>query len=187
MTAPDPLAPERFRDELVALARFQLFAWAGPKLDASDVVQDALLRAHAARGEFRGTTEVEMRAWLRAILGRTLANVVRDFRRDKRDVRRERPLEAALDASGGRLDAWLAASQTSPSAGAGRAELLDRLAAAVAALPDDQRRVVLLKHAEGLSANAIATRLGATVPAVAGLLRRGLRTLRDLLDGEDRP
>jgi RNA polymerase sigma factor (sigma-70 family) len=62
-----------------------------------------------------------------------------------------------------------------------RQERLVRLAEALAALPDDQRRAVELKHLEGLTLVEVARCMGRTVPAVAGLLQRGLRGLREHL------
>ena len=52
----DPLEIERYRGYLAALARLQVAArpWLASKLDASDLVQQTLLKAHAARTEFRG-------------------------------------------------------------------------------------------------------------------------------------
>jgi RNA polymerase sigma-70 factor (ECF subfamily) len=180
---PDNLALDRYRGYLCALARIQLAArpWLSPKLDASDLVQQTLLKAHAARDQFRGRSPEELIGWLRQILARTLANALRTFGQAKRDVGAERSLEADLDASRSRLDAWLAADQTSPSERAGAAERVAALAAAVARIPDDQREVVLLKHCQGLSLAEIGERLGRTEAAVAGLLRRGLRRLRDLM------
>jgi RNA polymerase sigma-70 factor, ECF subfamily len=177
----DGLGIEDHRGYLRALARLQVAArpWLAPKLDASDLVQQTLLKAHAARDQFRGRTPEELAAWLRQILTRTLANALRALGQAKRDVGAEQALEADLDASCGRLDAWLAADQTSPSERAGAHERADRLAAAVAALPADQREAVLLKHCHGTSLAAIAERTGRTLPAVAGLLRRGLHALRE--------
>jgi RNA polymerase sigma-70 factor (ECF subfamily) len=174
---------DQFRDYLRALARIQVAArpWLAGKLDASDLVQHTLLKAHAARDQFRGRTAAEMAGWLRATLARTLANELRALGQAKRDAAAERSLEADLDASAGRLDAWLAADQTSPSERAGRREQADALAAAVAALPPDQREVVLLKHCDGLPLAEVAARTGRTPAAAAGLLRRGLQRLRELL------
>ena len=184
---PDPseLTPDRFRGYLLALARLQVAArpWLAAKLDASDLVQQALLKAHAAGGQFRGRSPEEMAGWLRQILTRTLANALRSLGQAKRDAGAERSLEADLDASCSRLDAWLAADQTSPSERAGAHERAAALAAAVAALPEDQRQVVLFKHCQGLTLNQIAEQLKRSPAAVAGLLRRGLERLREILDG----
>src|SRR5215831_16271081 len=89
--------PELFRSYLLLLARVRLDPMVRAKVGASDVVQQTLLEAHRDFAQFRGRTVGEQAAWLRRILARNLANVVRDQRRDKRDVARERPLQAALD------------------------------------------------------------------------------------------
>jgi RNA polymerase sigma-70 factor (ECF subfamily) len=179
----DPMALERFRSYLCALARIQVAArpWLAAKLDASDVVQQALLQAHARRDQFRGRTPAEMAGWLRQILTHTLANQLRALGQQKRDAGAERSLEADLDASSCRLDAWLAAEQSTPSEQLGRLERAEALAAAITALPADQQEVLLLKHCHGLPLADIADRLGRSPASVAGLLRRGLERLRELL------
>jgi RNA polymerase sigma-70 factor (ECF subfamily) len=96
---------ERFRSYLLLLARVRLDPLVQAKVGASDVVQQTLLEAHRDRARFRGQTVGEQAAWLRQILARNLANVLRDLRRDKRDVAREQGLQAALDESASRLEA----------------------------------------------------------------------------------
>src|SRR4029077_9886139 len=95
---------ERFRDYLGLLARLQLDPRWQAKLDPSDIVQQTLLQAYQARGQFRGQSVAERAAWLRQILARVLANAVRDLSRAKRDAGRERSLEAALSQSSSRLE-----------------------------------------------------------------------------------
>jgi RNA polymerase sigma-70 factor (ECF subfamily) len=151
------------------------------KLDASDVAQQAILQAHQARGQFRGTTEAEKLAWLRAILANVLAAAARRFEAAVRDVGRERSLEGDLDLSSSRLECLFAADQTSPSQGAVRAEELLRLAAALTRLSEDQRQVVELHHLKGLPVAEVAEQMGRTPAAVVGLLFRGLKKLRRLL------
>jgi RNA polymerase sigma-70 factor (ECF subfamily) len=119
---PDLRGLERFRSYLVLLARMRLDRRLQSRLDASDMVQQSLLEAHRGRERFRGRTVAEQAAWLRQILARNLANVVRDLGREKRDIARERSLEADLDSSASNLGGWLAADQTSPSQQAERHE-----------------------------------------------------------------
>jgi RNA polymerase sigma-70 factor (ECF subfamily) len=172
---------ERFRSYLLLLARVRLDPLVRAKVSASDVVQQTLLEAHRDCDQFRGRAPGEQAAWLRQILARNLANILRDLRRDRRDVAREQPLEAALDESALRLEAWLAAEQSSPSQQVERQERAVRLADALAALPENQREAVVLRHWHGCSLVEIGERLGCTTAAVTGLLHRGLRNLRKQL------
>ena len=170
---------ERYRDYLRLLARLQLGPEFWAKLDDSDVVQETLLKAHRAAGDYRGHTEAELLAWLRRILGNTLTDAARRFGARARDL----GLERSLEESSARLEDWLAAEQSSPSEAAGRQEDLLRLAEALARLPDDQREAVELHHLKGASVAEIAEQTGRTRPSVAGLIRRGLQRLRELLQG----
>jgi RNA polymerase sigma-70 factor (ECF subfamily) len=181
-----PAGPlERFRDYLRLLARLQLDARLQAKLDASDLVQQTLLKAHQALGQFRGQTAAEQAAWLRQILANTLANAIRDFARGKRDVHLERSLEASLNDSSARLEAWLVSREESPSQHAERNEQLLKLAEELSRLPEIQREVLLLRHCQGWSLAEIGTHLGRTRAAVASLLRRGLQQMRGHLRAEN--
>jgi RNA polymerase sigma-70 factor (ECF subfamily) len=178
---PDERPLEGYRDYLRLLARTQLGPRLQAKLDASDVAQQAILQAHEARRQFRGTTEVEKLAWLRAILANVLATAARQFEARARDVGRERSLAGDLELSSSRLECLFAADQTSPSQRAVRCEEFLRLAAALTRLPEDQRQVVELHHLKGLAVADAAAQMGRTPAAVVGLLFRGLKKLRQLL------
>lgn len=182
MPSPAESPLDGYREYLFLLARTRLDARLRGRLDPSDVVQQTLLEAHRDAEQFRGRTDTERAGWLRQILARNLANAVRDHTRDRRDVGRERSLQASLDESSARLEAFLAAEQSSPSQRADREEQLRRLAIALAALPEGQREAVELRHLHGRPLAEIAARLGRTPAAVAGLLRRGLVQLRVVLE-----
>ena len=172
---------DQFRDYLRLLARLRLDPRLRAKLDPSDVVQQTLLRAHQAAGQFRGQGRPEQAAWLRQILANTLANALRDLARAKRDVALERSLEGCLADSSSRLEGWLAADQSSPSQRAERNEQLLQLSEALVGLPEAMREVLLLRHCQGWSLAEISAHLGRSRPAVASLLRRGLKQLREHL------
>ncbi len=178
---------ERFREYLRLLARLQLDPRLRGKLDPSDVVQETLLEAYRKRDQFRGSTEGEWLAWLRTALAHNLADALRAFGQAKRDVGRERALEAAVEASSLRLAAFLAAEQSSPSQQAERHERAVRLAEALAELAEANREAVVLHYCEGWPLADIARHLGRTPAAVAGLLKRGLRQLRVRLRGWAEP
>lgn len=172
---------ERHRPYLTLLACAHLNPRHPRKLDSSDIVQQTLLDAFAKQEQFRGTTEGEMAAWLREILKHNLADALRDQQRDKRDIRRERSLEGAIDASFSRTQNWLAAVQSSPSQKAVRQEDLLRLSEALTELPEAQREAIVLHHLQGLKLADVATEMDRSEAAVAGLLFRGLRALETLL------
>jgi len=86
-----------------------------------------------------------------------------------------------VEESSARLEAYLAADQTSPSMRADRNDKLLQLAAALEDLPDEQREAVELHYWHGWTLAAIGEHQGRTTASVAGLVHRGLAKLRGLL------
>jgi RNA polymerase sigma-70 factor (ECF subfamily) len=180
---PDETSLARYREYLLYWARGRIGPAMRGQLDASDVVQEALLRAHRAMAQFRGRTEQQMAAWLRTILANTLANAVRSLGRRKAGV--EWSLDRALEESAVRLAAELGDEQVSPDELAAKNEQLLTLARTLARLPYDQRSVLELKHLDGLTVAEICERTGRSRASVIGLLYRGMKALRALMDGPD--
>jgi RNA polymerase sigma-70 factor (ECF subfamily) len=173
---------ERYRPLLRLQARqMQLDPRLQRRFDNSDLVQEALLKAHQGLAAFRGNSEAELVKWLQTILTNVLADEVDRAHAQKRDVALDQSLQAVLADSSARLDAYLAAREASPSQQAERQETLLRLAAAIDQLPDDQRDVIIHHHLLGTPVARIAEELGRTEKAVAGLLYRGKRRLSELL------
>ncbi len=171
---------QRWRNYVVLLARSQVAPQLRRKVDESDVVQQTLLEAHEAQADFRGVTNAEYGAWLRQILARNLSNLIRDYKRVKRDFRRERSLEMQLAEFETQAD-WLAAEHSSPSQRADRNLRLLQLADALASISPEQRTAIELRHLEGRTVKEIAAVMKITTSAVGGLLFRGLQKLRDQL------
>jgi len=168
---------ERFRAYLTLLSRAQIDPRLQRKIDLSGVVQQTLLEAHLARRRIADWNEAQQAAWLRRLLAHNLTDEVRKLRTAARDVDREQ----ALDASSARLEAFLAAEQSSPSEQAQRKETALQLADALERLPPDAREALVLQHWHGWTLAQIAERLNRTPGAVAGLIHRGLQQLKKSL------
>jgi RNA polymerase sigma-70 factor (ECF subfamily) len=178
-TQSQGLCLEKFRAYLRLLARLQVDPRIRAKIDPSDAVQETLLRAYQHLDEFRGRTEQEITAWLRTTLANCLKDVARKFGREKADVARERSLEAALEHSSMRLEAWLADDQSSPPAKAIRNETMLRFAEGLEQLPESERLALELRYLDGFSVAEAAKHLGRTKAATAGLIHRAFMRLRE--------
>ena len=143
-------------------------------------MQQTLLEAHARADQFQGDDSA-LAAWLRQALVNNLRDAWRAQRRGKRDVRREQSLEGAVEQSSARLAEMLAGPESTPSQRAVRNEDLIRLADALTLLPQPQRDAIVLHHLQGLSLSETGRSLAKTDAAVAGLLHRGLKKLRELM------
>ena len=172
---------ERYRVYLLVLVRQQVPPADRARLDPSGIVQQTLLEAHVAAHLLDGLDAGRRLAWLRTALARNLADEYRRAFAGKRDARREQRFAEGVEQSASGLAGWLAAGPPSPSARADRDEDLLRLAAALAGLPDAQREAVERHYFHGEKVAAVAAALGKSAAAVAGLLKRGLRTLRETL------
>jgi RNA polymerase sigma-70 factor (ECF subfamily) len=146
------------------------------KMDPADAVQQTLLKALQKQDQFRGRTGAELEAWLRTILAHHLVDTFRKLSLKNGN------LHESIEQSYDQMALWLVADQSSPSQKAIRKEQWDRLLGALAQLPSDQRTALELRHLQGRSIPEICDTMSRSTAAVAGLLRRGLKTLRALLD-----
>ncbi len=174
----DPAIVARYEPYLRMLARTQMRKAYQAKVGASDMVQQAMLQAVQGLDGFRGSTEAEFRGWLRQILAHHLCHLDRDMHRDKRDIRREQSMEQKLAQSSMRLEALLAGEGPSPSQNVAFGENVLKVASAVEHLPPSQREAIRLHYLEGMKLSEVAERLDKSAGAVAGLLHRGMKSLR---------
>jgi RNA polymerase sigma-70 factor (ECF subfamily) len=172
---------ERFRGYLHFFVRTKVDPRLQAKIDPSGIVQQTFLEAHQALSGFQGQTEEQKMAWLRRILANNLADEIRKLQTGKRELGRERSLEGALEQSASRLEVWLQADQSSPSQKAEHHENELKLADALARLPEGQREALMLQHWQGWTVAEIGNHMGRSPEAVAGLIKRGLKQLRQML------
>jgi RNA polymerase sigma-70 factor (ECF subfamily) len=173
---------ERYVAYLSLLGRMQLDSRFAGKVDVSGVVQLTMLEASQEPHLWRSLDEAGRTAWLRKAFARNLVDAVRRVRAKVRDVTREQSLEAGLEQSASRLNEWLADNQPSPSQNVMREERALQLVAALAKLPSDQREAIELHHMHALPLAEVASRMARTKGAVAALVFRGTKRLRELLE-----
>jgi RNA polymerase sigma-70 factor (ECF subfamily) len=173
-----------FRSYLRVLAGMQLDPLLRKRIDPSDIVQQTLLQAHRAAHQFRGTSDAELAGWLRQILAHELAHQLRDHRRAKRDVARERSIQESVEASSIRLEKLVAADGPRPDDAAARNERARRLASALSELPESQREAIELHYWHHWTLEQIGNKQERSKSAVAGMIRRGLKGLKEQLDDD---
>jgi RNA polymerase sigma-70 factor, ECF subfamily len=179
--SPSPWPLEQYRPLLRLQVRGMVLGRLARRFDESDVVQEALARAQTGIDQFRGASEPELIAWLQTVLASALKDLARRQQAGKRDVRREQQVDAAVGESAVRLEKMLTGNGEAPSAALHRADRAARLAAAIDRLDPDQRDAILLREMQGMPLADIAARLERTEKAVASLLFRARRRLRELL------
>ncbi|MFG0290904.1 MAG: sigma-70 family RNA polymerase sigma factor [Rhodopirellula sp. JB044] len=174
-----------YRKYLVFLARTGLHHHMQGKADPSDIAQEVCMAAHGNIAEFRGESAEEFAGWLRGILTNTMAMHVRKYLGTaKRDPRLEQRLNQSVASATGFLQSQLAGNETSPSQNFARNEAFLQLAGALEGLPDDYRRVIVLRHVEGLPFAEVAREMGRSVDSVEKLWVRGLAKLKSTMSDE---
>ena len=184
----DPLAEAAIlaghRDPLRRLVASRLDRRMAARIDPSDVIQEALADASLRLSAYLQNPPLPLLPWLCQFALERLAKLHRHhLRTGKRSVDRERPL--ALSSS--HRPRWAAgqhpvASGTSPSGRAIRDEDFQRVRAAMARLPEADRKLLAMRHIEALSMAQIATALGINEGAAKVRHIRALRRVQTFLE-----
>lgn len=170
----------RYQDRLRRIVHIQLGGSALRQVhDSMDFVQETFLAALPKIRDLEPRSAASLLHWLSLIA----INQIRDARDHqhaaKRDARRNVPLTALAASTSGSVQ--LPASDTDPGVAAARREVRALLDDAVAALPDDQRRVVVLRDYCGESWERIAAELHRENGAARQLHQRAWIRLRAAL------
>jgi RNA polymerase sigma-70 factor (ECF subfamily) len=174
---------QRHRDRLCRMIQLRMDPRLAARLDPSDVVQEVLAVADQRLDDYALRRPLPFYPWLRQFACDRLADAHRrHLRAARRSVQREEQGFLELpDASAQELAERLVASGTGPSESVRRRELRERVQAALAALSERDREVLVLRHLEQLSAHEVAAVLGLTEPAVKSRVLRAMQRLRGLL------
>lgn len=148
---------------------------------ASDLVQETFLEAQRDFPQFAGGTDAELRAWLGRMLQNNLANFARHYRgTNKRQIDREQALQ--MDSTSHGPGGGLAAETPSPSRQAVSREQADAVERAIALLPEDYRRVIVLRNQEDRPFDEIARLMERSENAVRKLWFRAVEQLQQQLE-----
>ncbi len=158
------------------------------RVDASDIVQEALVEANRRLSAYLADPAMPFHLWLHQIARDRLIDAHRRHRvAGRRSLDREQPL--ATDPQGSMsaadLGALLADPELTPAAAATWHELERRFADAIEQLDETDREIVLLRHFEHLGNSEAAALLNLSPPAAGMRYLRAMRRLRALLGGED--
>ncbi|MEO7934414.1 MAG: RNA polymerase sigma factor [Chthoniobacterales bacterium] len=184
LAAADSDAMQRLRDgDDLALndlmARWQqplvrhIFRYTQNEADALDLAQETFVRIYQHRAKY--DTRARFSTWLYTIATRLCRN-------QARWKLRHPAISLELESSpGAALEDTLSSPGPTPDQQAGHRELDHAIAAAFAALPDDQRTAALLQTYEALPSLEIARILGCSAKAIEGKLYRARQFLREKL------
>lgn len=169
--AGDQDAYRMLLEDVLPFVRRQVRSRISASADAEDVVQNALIAIHRGRHTYR--PERPFGPWMRTVVRHCMIDWFRERgRRTRRELAVEEPdlfAHPAVDRE------------------PGSDELSGPLAAALAALPANQREAVELIHLHGLSVAEAALRAGVSPGALKVRAHRGYRALRAKLEsGEGR-
>ena len=138
---------------------------------AADAVQDSFIKAYRGLHTFRGGN---FKSWLMRIVTNTCYDALRAHKRRPTDSLDALPAEQEHAA-------YLTDHAESPQAYAERMELNQVIEEEIAALPEEQRLMILLRDVHGYSYEEIAQITGAPMGTVKSRISRGRIKLRERL------
>lgn len=177
---------QRYFDRIHAVVRLRMGSRLRAKAESCDIVQEAFLASLRGVGGFTYRSEGDFFHWLCKITENRIRDEADRFAAQKRDMARERPLEArrpSHDSTIGPIAEL--ARYTTPSTRVAQAEELVRLEQAMDDLPDAQREAVLLVRYEGLSFKEAGRKMGRSPDAVRMLVARAIVSLSSALGPRD--
>ncbi len=172
---------ERHRGRLHRLVSLRLDPRLAGRIDPSDVVQEVLAEASARLDDYLRRPPLPFYPWLRQIaVDRLIEQHRRHVQAGQRSIGREVAEQSAAE-----LAEQLVGHEDTPSAAARRKETQERVRAALAALSEQEREVVVLRYLEQLSSREVAAVLGISEAAAKKRALRALQRLRESLQGEE--
>jgi len=168
---------ERHLPRLTTYVRLRLSPALAARLDLADVVQETCLEAFRSLASFEPRGPGSFARWLCAVA----ENRLRDGA-EREGARKRRPPGEAEEL--GQVLERARLSATGPATAADRGERHERLARTLEALPEEQRRALLLRYFSGWSAARIARELGTSESGARRLVARATAAVGSELSEE---
>lgn len=171
------------RPRLRRVIAVRLDARVSPRLDASDVLQEAFVSAGKQLERYAANPRVPFFIWLRGIaFDRIMDLHDRHIRAERRTVSREAAPAILSDESAIMLGDQLLAKHDSPGARLVRQEVCARVHWALAQLVEAERELLIQRYLEQLSVREIAVLQGLSESTVKMRCLRSIERLRQLLE-----
>ncbi len=154
------------------------FRMMGNAEDASDVAQEAFLRAFSSLSRFRG--DCSFSTWIYRIV----SNICLDELR-KRGRQRVSSLDEPVEGEDGEMSRQVADPAAGPEEVLQRTETRDRIHDGLASLQEAQRVIVVLRDIQGLSYEEISAVLGLSLGTVKSRLNRARMALKKALEAAE--
>jgi RNA polymerase sigma-70 factor (ECF subfamily) len=148
--------------------------------DATEVAQDAFMRAYRSLDSFHG--ECEFTTWLHRIVVNLAHNKHRWWKRRGKQI--SFSLDSPVEIDDAEMPRQIAAATEAPDLQAVQAEFVELLNRRMSELPHKFREVIVLRNVENLSYGEIATVLNCSVGTVKSRLARGREALRNSMKTE---
>jgi RNA polymerase sigma-70 factor (ECF subfamily) len=181
----------RHRERLRQMVNLRLDRRLAARVDASDIVQEALIDAELGLDDYieRHPRPLPFYPWLRQFAWDRLIDARRKHlnARNRSVTREEMRLIPLPDESAAMLVHHLVSSGTSPSGRVARDELRERVHRALDRLAPHDREVLVLRHLEQLTVAETAAVLEIGEEAVKSRHRRALERLRSALQDHGDP
>lgn len=147
----------------------------GSHEDASDVAQEAFIRAYSSLPEFRGDSSFA--TWLFRIVNNACLDELR-----KRKRQRVTSLDETFTMEDGEVDRQLAIADEAdgPEQALERVEIQRAVQESINSLDEEYRVVVVMRDIQGYSYNEIADALGINLGTVKSRLNRARNALKEM-------
>jgi RNA polymerase sigma-70 factor (ECF subfamily) len=150
----------------------------GSRARAEEITQDVFLQVYRHRAEY--APRARFVTWLYRMTSNACISEARRVEHRDTAYSMDQPMDGSGDPPPQLADPEGITGEESLA----RREVLDRLQAALAALPPQQRAAVLLARVEGMSYEEIASTLSCSVSAVKSLVHRATVNLRQQMGDE---